>query len=148
MRLPTDSAFLGPSDRVPSLLISGDGPDLRRAVAKPIVEVVRYCIGPIRQCLSDTRHKRRSTPRYWLPQTSPDSVRERREIGEAVLHDILRDLEVHAAVAVDDDIPESRHSPHRRRELHRHSSAIFARRTRWDTAPAITMGFGVSDSGA
>ena len=28
------------------------------------------------------------------------------------------------------------------------SSAIFARRTRWDTAPAITIGFGVSDSGA
>ena len=41
------------------------------------------------------------------------------EIGETVLHDILRDLEVHAAIAVDDDIPESGHSPHRRRKVHR-----------------------------
>ena len=58
------------------------------------------------------KHGQSRRPGQGLPQTCTDGRGECREIGETMLYEILRDLEVHAAVAVDDDIPESGYSPH------------------------------------
>ena len=55
--------------------------------------------------------------RIALRQARPDGGGKGQEIAEAVLHDIPHDLEVHARVAVNDDVPKPRHSAHGGRQI-------------------------------